>query len=226
MLKEAGTLGARLSTLWTMVFAAATRGAVFHCVALPAAIALVANVPSKQATAMCVRRRRVKRSFGEETAASVPAPHRQKPWGALASRPSEGGLRWRWSLAGGHPSDRTRQRDAVVPERGRCKRGRSGRSPERALAFLFAAVARRVLQPIGGASRSCCSPPCGRWSKRHALASKPPRSNSTILFSARTSLSVRPEGSASGFQQVAERFRPRSDRFGRYRVTHKAHPRR
>ena len=51
---------------------------------------------------MFVRRRRVKRSFGEGTAASVPAPHRQKPCGALASRPSEGGLRWlagRW-LAG------------------------------------------------------------------------------------------------------------------------------
>lgn len=64
-LKEDGALGACLSTLCRMVFAASGRGAVFHCVALPAAIALVAKVPSKQATAMCVRRRRVKRSFGE-----------------------------------------------------------------------------------------------------------------------------------------------------------------
>ena len=81
-LKDDGTVGARLSTLWIRVFAAATRGAVFHCVALPAAIALVAKAPSNRATATFVRRRRVKRSFGEGTAASVPASHRQSD-GAL-----------------------------------------------------------------------------------------------------------------------------------------------
>ena len=64
-LKEDGALGACLSTLWMMVFAASSRGAVFHCVALPAAIALVAKVPSNMAAATFVRRRRVKRSFGE-----------------------------------------------------------------------------------------------------------------------------------------------------------------